>query len=177
MINRLKVLPTWQKVIGAVIIILVLLVVRVILKGIFTTNDLPASVTTSTTNQDYFSYHGPKLIQLDKDMQLMVNDILKISRGDQSPSTITDLTIQSGGVDKDIIDLQAYNGTIPTEYAQADQLLSDSLSDLQSANSDITTAVQNDDATSFQNDVAKIIEGRNLYKQAADDMISAHNKQ
>lgn len=177
--NKIKALPQWQKVtgaiLGAIILIMVLLIVRVVLKAELGNQN--ATVQASSTKEDYFSYHGPKLIQLDKDMTSLVNDLLKMNQGDASSEVVTDLSIQSGSVDRDIIDLQAYSGNVPAQYEQSDQLFSESLNDLMQANQTLTSDIQNNNVPAIETDLQNIINGRNLYKQAADSMISAHKNQ
>lgn len=105
----------------------------------------------------------------------MVNDILAITQnGDDSNSTYQSLIADSSQVTADIQDLQAYDGDVPARFQQTDQLLSESLDKLSSAAGNIPLAelkAHTGDYSSFNQDAQDIIDGRNLYKQAADEMI------
>lgn len=138
MINKIKAWPIGGKIAGGIAggIIGLFLLLSVIaffngmIRGIV---NGPQNLASANT-EDYYSYHGPKIAKLDQDMTLMVTDIVKMSQGDSSSATMTDFNIQSATIDRDIIDLQAYKGSVPPECSKADQELTSALSDLQGAN-------------------------------------------
>lgn len=181
MINKIKAWPIGGKIaggiIGGIVGLFLLLSIIAFFSGMIRGIINGPQKVASANAEDYYSYHSPKIVKLDQDMTMMVTDIVKMSQGDSSSATMTDFNIQSATIDRDIIDLQAYKGSVPSEYSKADGELTDALVDLQGANNNLSGDISSNNINSFLADAQAIGEGRSLLKQAVEDMIVAHDKQ
>lgn len=172
MINKIKAWPIGAKIVGGIAggivgLFLVLFIIGFI--GGFVNGFRNAS-------SQYYSYHGPKIVTLDSDTTSMVDDIMKMSRGDNSSETISDFNEKVVTVDRDVIAIQAYEGNVPSQYSQADSDLDAALGDILNTGDRIEQDINSNDIPSFLDDAKKFGNGRTMLKQAAQEMIDAHNK-
>lgn len=173
MINKIKAWPIGFKIVGGLVGLFLVFIIISFFKGMVL--GLVGGFENATS--DYYQYHGPKIVQLDADTTAIANDIMKMSQDDSSQSTIDDFNTNVAQVDRDVISLQAYKGSIPQEYAQAESDLQVALSDLLVTGDHIETDINNQDTTSFMSDTQKFGNGKYMLKQAAQEMIAAHNGQ
>lgn len=170
MINNAKSLPLWVRIIGAIVVLMVLLSIRMGVKTAMTSLE-----SVNTVPEDYFSAHGDVMVKIDSDLKNMATDLEKVGQGDRS--VMGDFGINSEALNKDVMELQGYDGDVPSQYAKADQTLTKALDDLLLIGDKIQDDVENNNGTLLSIHMNRLIEGRTLLKQAADEMIEVHNNQ
>lgn len=183
MLNKIKGWSIGGKIaggiVGGIVALFLLLTIIAFVGGMIRGIRNGPQETVSPTQTDYYSFMNTMLPKLDSDCTNLASEMNQIESGDTSQSIFNQMENDRQSVAAETILIKAYDGTIPPEYQTINEMITNSMNELNSAVSqlgmDALEVNQPDIASTIGTDAAKFNEAKRAYTAAFQDMQQIHN--